>query len=360
VIIPHYPTFIPHKARNIPQKIMNRKINVLVTVPFSEKLQNTISAVSSRLSVSVYKARTANDIPADIWQQADVLYSGGILPAPEKAPNLKWVQFHFAGIDRVVNEPILQRNGMLITTLSGTHVPQMGEYVLMMLLSLGHKLPGLLELKKKGEWPNDRFDRFAPQELRGSTVGLVGYGSIGREIARLLQPFDVTVLATKWNAMQVQDQGYVPAGLGDPEGEFPRRIYPFQALRSMLAECDFVVVAVPLTENTQGLIGAEELAAIRETAYLVDVSRGGVIDHIALIRALKDKKIAGVALDVFPEEPLPPDSPLWKFPNVIISPHIAGNSSRYNQRAMALFVDNLNRYLAGEPLYNQFDTERGY
>lgn len=339
---------------------MNRKINVLVTVPFSEKLQDAMNAVSSRLSVSVLKARSASEISADVWQQTHVLYSGGVLPTPEQAPNLKWVQFHFAGIDRVVNEPILQRNGMLITTLSGTHVPQMSEYVLMMLLSLGHKLPGLLGLKKKGDWPNDRFERFTPQELRGSTVGLVGYGSIGREVARLLQAFDVTVLATKWNAMQVQDQGYIPTGLGDPDGDFPRRIYPFQALKSMLAECDFVVVAVPLTENTQGMISADELAAMKDTAYLVDVSRGGVIDHIDLIRALKDKKIAGAALDVFPEEPLPQDSPLWKFPNVIISPHIAGNSPQYNQRAVALFIDNLNRYLAGETLYNQFDIERGY
>jgi phosphoglycerate dehydrogenase-like enzyme len=360
-VIPHYPTFIPQKDQVIPQKtLMNRKINVLVTVPFPEKLQDTMNAVSSRLSVSMHKARSANDIPSDVWEQTHVLYSGGILPSPEQAPNLKWVQFHFAGVDRVVNEPILQRKDLLITTLSGTHVPQMGEYVLMMMLSLGHKLPGLLGLKKKSDWPNDRYDRFAPQELRGSTVGLVGYGSIGREVARLLQPFDVTVLATKWNAMQVQDPGYVPSGLGDPEGNYPRRIYPFQALKSMLAECDFVVVAVPLTEKTQGMIGAEEFAAMKETAYLVDVSRGGVIDHIALIRALKDKKIGGVALDVFPEEPLPQDSPLWKFSNVIITPHIAGNSPQYNQRAAALFIDNLNRYLSGEPLYNQFDVERGY
>jgi phosphoglycerate dehydrogenase-like enzyme len=128
----------------------------------------------------------------------------------------------------------------------------------------------------------------------------------------------------------------------------------------MLAECDFVVVAVPLTADTQSLIGAEELAAMKDTTYLVDVSRGGVIDHIALIRALKDKKIAGAALDVFPEEPLPKDSPLWKFPNVIITPHLAGNSAQYNQRAVALFAENLNRFLAGETLYNQFDVDRGY
>lgn len=339
---------------------MNPNINVLVTVPFPEKLLNILRAVSSRLNVTVRKARSADDIPADIWQQTDVLYSSGVLPSPKQAPNLKWVQFHSAGIDSVIENPILQQGSVIATTLSGVHAPQMGEYVLMMLLAMGHKLPALLSLKGKPDWPRDRFERFLPVELRGSTVGIIGYGSIGREIARLLQPFEVSILATKWNAMQIKDSGYSQAKLGDPNGDLPRRIYPFQALKSMISECDFVVVAVPLTPDTQNLIGAEELAAMKPTAFLIDVSRGGVIDHIALIRALKDKRIAGAALDVFPEEPLPQDSPLWKFPNVILSPHISGNSPQYNQRAVALFAENLNRYLTGEPLFNQFDVTRGY
>ena len=339
---------------------MSRNTNVLITIPFEEKLLNNLRAASSHLEISVHKARSADDIPAEVWRQTHVLYSGGIVPALDQAPNLKWIQFHFAGIDSLVNTPILQQAGIIVTTLSGAHAPQMGEYVVMMLLSLGHKLPDMLALKDKSDWPQDRFERFLPMELRGSTVGIVGYGSIGREVARLLQPFGVKVLATKWNAMQPQDTGYTPEGLGDPGGNFPHRIYPFQALKSMISECDFLIVAVPLTPKTNGLIGAEELSVMKPDAYLVDVSRGGVIDHIALIRAIKDKKIAGAALDVFPEEPLPENSPLWKFPNVIISPHISGNSPHYHQRAVALFAENLRRYLAGETPYNLYDVERGY
>jgi phosphoglycerate dehydrogenase-like enzyme len=339
---------------------MSRNTRVLITVPFDEKLIDALRAVSSLLEINLTKARTAEDIPADIWRQTDVLYSGGIVPQLEQAPNLKWIQFHFAGIDRLVNMPFLQQAGVIITTLSGAHAPQMGEYIVMMLLALGHKLPGLLGLKNKADWPPDRFERFRPRELRGSTVGIIGYGSIGRETARLLQPFGVTVLATKWNAMQPQDTGYTQEGLGDPPGDLPHRIYPFQAIKSMISECDFLVVAVPLTPSTQGLIGTEELAVMKPHTYLIDVSRGGVIDHIALIRALKDKKIAGAALDVFPEEPLPPNSPLWKFPNVIISPHISGNTPHYDQRAMALFIENMRRYLGGDPLHNRFEAERGY
>ena len=329
-------------------------------MPFEEKLIDALRAVSSHLEINVVKARTADDISADIWRQTNILYSGGIVPKLEQAPNLKWIQFHFAGIDRLVNTPILQQAGVIVTTLSGAHAPQMGEYVVMMLLALGHKLPGLMAIKSKFEWPQDRFERFRPMELRGSTVGIIGYGSIGREVARLLQPFGVTVLATKGNAMQPNDTGYTQEGLGDPNGDLPHRIYPFQALKSMISDCDFLVVAVPLTPDTRGLIGAEELGVMKPHTYLVDVSRGGVIDHIALIRALKDKKIAGAALDVFPEEPLPPNSPLWKFPNVIISPHISGNTPHYDQRAMTLFIENMRRYLAGEALHNQFEVERGY
>jgi len=272
-------------------------------------------------------------------------------------PLMFWL---FAGIDQHIDAPILQQPGIVATTLSGAHAPQMGEYVLMMMLALGHKLPDILSLKGKADWPRDRFERFSPTELRDCTVGIIGYGSIGREVTRLLQPFGATVMAAKWNAMQPQDNGYIQEGLGDPTGDLPRRIYPFQALKSMIAECDFLVVAVPLTSETTGLIGSEELEAMKPEAFLIDISRGSVIDHIALIRALKDKKIAGAALDVFPEEPLSKDNPLWKFPNVIISPHISGASPHYDQRAVALFSENLRRFLTGEPLFNQVDIKRRY
>ena len=128
----------------------------------------------------------------------------------------------------------------------------------------------------------------------------------------------------------------------------------------MLKECDFVVVTTPLTQDTRNLLGPSELAVFKPTAYLIDIGRGGVIDQAALITALREHKLAGAALDVFPEEPLPADSPLWKLPNVILSPHIAGYSSAYDARAVALFAENLTRYLAGLPLYNQIDIAKGY
>jgi phosphoglycerate dehydrogenase-like enzyme len=128
----------------------------------------------------------------------------------------------------------------------------------------------------------------------------------------------------------------------------------------MLKECDFVVLCVPLTKDTQGLISLEQLAAMKSTAFLIDVSRGGVINHADLIVALQEEQIAGATLDVYPEEPLPEDNPLWKFPNVILTPHIAGMSRYYDQRAVTLFVENLSRYLDGQNPLNLIDLQRGY
>ncbi len=335
-------------------------IETLVTVPFPEKLLNRLQSISPKLNVSSMLVARAEDIPAETWARTEILYSTSILPTPEQVPALRWVQFHFAGIDRYVNHPLFQKDDLMITTLSGAAMSQMAEYALSMLLALGRKIPALGYSQKKSEWPKDKYERFTPFELRGKTVGIVGYGSIGRQIARLLQPFGVTVLAAKYNAKQPQDYGYTIDGLGDPQGDLVQRIYPFQAVASMLKECHFVVVTVPLTAQTRGLINAKALNALKPGAYVVDISRGGVIDQAALLDGLKSGKLAGAALDVFPEEPLPSNSPLWQMPNVIITPHISGSSPHYEERAVELFSENLHRYLGGLQLYNLFDRQRGY
>lgn len=339
---------------------MTTPVEVLITLPFSEELLSQLRGVSNRIKITVFKANKPEEVPADIWEHTEVLYTNRVLPTSEQAPNLRWIQFHWAGIDHAVDAPILQKPDVSVTTLSGAAASQLAEYALMMLLALGHKLPDLIANQKKAEWPRDRWERFNPVELRGSNVGIVGYGSIGRQISRLLQEFGSTVLAVKRDAMHPEDAGYTPEGMGDVSGDMVSRLYPPQAIRSMFRDCDFVVVTVPLTKETHHIIGAEELAALKPSAYLVDISRGGVIDPAALLVALRDRKIAGAAIDVFPEEPLPPENPLWKLPNVIITPHISGNTPYYDQRSVMLFAENLHRYLAGLPLYNRYDQEKGY
>lgn len=340
--------------------MMSNPVEVLITLPFSEALVKQIGEVSPRLHIHAMVARKVDEVSPELWAQVEVLYTNRVLPTQEQAPRLAWIQAHWAGIDHAVDAPILQRPDLIVTSLSGTSAPQMAEHALMMLLALGHHLPEAFQHQRRAEWPAGRWELFSPVELRGSTVGIIGYGSVGRQIARLLHAFEATVLATKRDVMHPEDTGYTLEGLGDPGGDLVHRLYPPQALRSMLKECDFVVVSVPRTPATLNLLGADELAVLKPGTALVDISRGGIVDHAALIPLLRDRKLAGAALDVFPNEPLPTDSPLWKLPNVIITPHVAGFSPRYDERAVALFVENLRRYLAGLPLYNRLQLEKGY
>ncbi len=334
-------------------------VPVLLTLPFPEKLIDRLRAVSPRLRLHVEPAQTAQDLSADLLGEIEVLYTQRVLPDPEAVPNLRWIQFHFAGVDHTESHPLL-RSKIQVTTLSGAAMPQMAEFALMSILALGRRLPFIMADKAKKHWAEDRFERFRPMELRGSTVGVVGYGSIGREIGRLCKAFGAQVLAAKRDLMRLEDDGYAIEGTGDPRAEQVDRLYPPQALGSMVSLCDFVVVTVPLTADTRGMIGKTIFARMKATAFLIDVSRGGVVDHGALIEALSEKRLAGAALDVYPLEPLPESSPLWDMPGVIVSPHVAGASGQYYERATELFAENLQRYLTGRPLLNRYDPARGY
>jgi phosphoglycerate dehydrogenase-like enzyme len=335
------------------------EIRVLVTVDMPDALLERLRNVSPDLQIYLFPTGDAADIPEEQLGEVEVLYTRQALPEPELVPNLRWVQFHWAGIDDFTDHSLL-RSEVKITTLSGAAVPQMAEFVLTMMLAAARKLPQMLADQREKAWAENKFTRFRPLELRGSTVGIVGYGNIGREIARLCRSFGAEVLTTKRDLKQLEQEGYTPEGMGDPDAELPERIYPPQALPSMAAECDFVVITVPLTPGTRGLVDAKVFESMKQTAYLVDVSRGGVVDHGALVEALREGQIAGAALDVYPVEPLPDSSPLWDLPNVILSPHVAGTSAKYLERAAELFAENLRRYVANEPLLNLYDPQHGY
>jgi phosphoglycerate dehydrogenase-like enzyme len=349
---------------------MSEQIQVLITLPLNEELKAELEEVSERLSITHLPTRQGSPIPEEVWEKTEVLYTMRTLPEnKEAAPNLKWVQCFFAGVDALVDAPIFKKKEendeketkkIILTSMSGANASQVAEHVMMMMMALGHSVPDFLSLQSRNEWMTDKAARYQPQELRDSTVGIVGYGSVGRQIARLAQAMGANVLATKKDLMHPEDTGYSPQDIGDPEGDFFTRLYPPEAIRSMFKECDFVVITIPLNKDTKDLIGAGQLAALKPSAFLVDVSRGGIVNHKSLIQALKDNRLAGAAIDVFPEEPLPADSPLWAMSNVILTPHIAGFSPFYDQRALALFIENLNRYLDKEPLLNQVDLDRGY
>lgn len=334
-------------------------IKVLVARSFLKELMEKLSNVSPRLSITVREASSAAEL-ADLMETVEVLYTGQVLPHPQDAPRLRWVQLHWAGIDHLKDEPLYTDSDVVFTTASGIHAVNVAEYVMAQILAFSHHLPRMFKDKLDATWPEDRWARYVPKELRGAVLGIIGYGSIGREVARLGQAFGMKVLAVKRNLRRLADDSYILPGTGDPEAEIPERIYPVQALHSMLHECDYVVLTVPLTEETRHLVDAAALAAMKPTAFLVNVSRGGVVDEKALTTALEKGNLAGAALDVFGTEPLPPESPLWKLPNVLISPHVSGFTPYYDERATELFAENLRRFVVGEPLLNVVDRARGY
>ncbi|MBN1231689.1 MAG: D-2-hydroxyacid dehydrogenase [Anaerolineales bacterium] len=336
------------------------KTEVLIAFNISEKRAKKIEEQFPSINLHVVPAKTAEEIPDDLWEKTEVLYTENVFPVQSKAPALRWIQLNWAGIDGFTDIPILYDKRISVTNMSGANAIQVAEFIIAMILALGHHIPKLIANQKESEWPKDKWQQLQPVELFGSTVGIIGYGSIGRQVARLSHSAGASVLATKKDMMNPKDTGYTPENVGDPEGDYFQRLYPVQAVSSMVSDCDFVVVTTPLTKETTGLVNEKVLQKMKSSAFLIDISRGGIVNHNALIDALKNGVIAGAALDVFPEEPLPEDSPLWKMDNVIISPHNSGNSKEYMKRAVDLFSENLSRYLDKTPLYNVVNLEKGY
>ncbi len=337
-------------------------INVILKVDFSDEIVSDIRAVSPRLHVE----RHFSKVPDKLWPTADILYSTGPLPTPDQVPRLRWVQLHSAGIDHIRDNPLLAAENISFTTSSGIHAVQMAEYCLGMMLAFNLKIPTMLKHQARSEWQSrppgssDAHDLYNPHELRGQTLGIAGYGSIGRELARIARAMGMTVLATKRDLMNLRDDDYAEPGTGDPTGDVPDRLYPAEALASMARECDFLVSTLPMTDATKHQINAQVLAQMKPSAVLINVGRGGVIDEPALIEALSSGKLGGAGLDVFEQEPLPPESSLWKLENVIISPHVSGASVNYHRKAANLFIENLHRFLEGQQLMNLVSKSRGY
>ena len=339
---------------------MNDERQILITVQFSQEQLDELDSLATDFKVVSRPLSQGQELPEEEWASVEILYTIRVLPQPEQAPKMRWIQFHLAGIEEHLDQPILRQVSVQATSLSGANAPQVAEHALALMLALGHHLPEMVADQSRNQWATQRSQRYVPKELLNSTVGIIGYGSVGQQLARLLQSFGVTVLASKRDLLKAQSTDYQVDGQGDPAADLPRRLYPGKALRSLLKECDYVVVTVPLTQETRGMLGAKQLSAMKPSAILVDVSRGGVVDQEALIHALEKGQFAAAGLDVFAEEPLPADSRLWDLPNVLISPHVAGLSPHYVERAFTLFKENLRRYVDGEELLNKIDLERGY
>ncbi|HKB27523.1 MAG TPA: D-2-hydroxyacid dehydrogenase [Candidatus Limnocylindrales bacterium] len=269
------------------------------------------------------------------------------------APKLRWVHSATSGVERALT-PTARARGIVVTNARGVFSRPIAEHVLLMILALSRRLPQLLELQRERTW-----QPLEGRELRDLTVGIVGYGSLGRSVAALLTAFGSRIIATRRRPAAAED----PDVGGDddfPVAPHLEAVYGPGDLHRLLAESDVVVLAAPLTPETENMIDERAIAAMKPDAWLINVARGRLIDEGALIRALREGRIGGAALDVFREEPLGPGSPFWDVPNLVVTPHTAWSSARVLDRSVDLFCDNLRRFRSGEPLRNVVDPSAGY
>lgn len=282
---------------------------------------------------------------------ADVFYGWHCPPELlSQAPRLRWIQAASAGVERNLSADILARD-IALTNAAGVAASTIAEHTLGVMLALCRNLHVATRLQGEGRW--DRLAVMAGigtpiREFRGSRVAVLGLGPIGTAVAESAAALGAAVRGLRRAPTAVSPPRLFEAVVG-PDGLGP-----------LLAWGDFVVVALPHTPETAGLIGIGELTRMGPEAYLVNVARGPIVDEVALVDALRQGLIAGAALDVFDQEPLPASSPLWSLPNVIVTPHVAGARPRYLERALDLFMDNLERHLARKPLLNLVDPRLGY
>jgi len=278
-----------------------------------------------------------------LLSRAEIVYT---LKLPERllerAPGLKWVQTISTGVEKVLTDELI-RSDVVVTNMSGIHEVTMSEFVLMLMLMFAKGAPTSFYQQIEG-----RFKWFPMKVLPGRTVGIVGLGRIGKDVARVSKLHGMRVVGTSRTAMATDAFENVD------------EVMPLSRLNDLLGQSDFVVLALPLTAESANLIGEAELEVMNAEGYLINVSRGGIVDEPVLVKALEEGWIAGAGLDVFETEPLSPDSPLRHLRNVIFSPHVSGDIAEYDVGAAGLFADNLRRYLADEPLLNVVDKARGY
>jgi phosphoglycerate dehydrogenase-like enzyme len=322
----------------------NRETTVVVLGNPNEKALDALHALES--DAKIVKGKTASDCAAAL-AEARVLFnwSGSreeVRNAMLTGPKLEWIHARYAGLDKLLF-PELIASSIPLTNGVGVFSQSLGEFVILGALYFAKDIPRMLRAKARREW-----DVFNVAEVSKQTMGIVGYGDIGRAVARRAKALDMRVFGLRRNAAP------------RPGDEFVDRVYPTAELHTMLPECDYVVVAAPLTPETNHMISTREFERMKPEAIIMNVGRGPVIDEAAMVEALRSKQIRGAALDVFEEEPLAESSPLWGMENVLISAHTADHTKDWLGDAANFFIEQFARWRRGEPLKNLVDKQAGY
>lgn len=308
---------------------------------FAERLRADFPQLSV-VQLSDYKRLDAEILDAEI------LVAWSIRPEQVKAAkNLRWIHSPAAAVHQLMF-PELVASDIVLTNAREVHGPVVAEHVIALIFALAKKIPGSVELQQKHIWGQQILWDQVPRvrEVAGATLGLVGLGAIGRPVLRAAKALGMRVIAVR---------EHLEKGSDGADAVFD----PVQ-IDELFRQSDYVVLAAPVTESTRAIANAERLALMKPTACLINVGRGPLVDEAALAAALREKKIGGAALDVFPKEPLAADSPLWDLPNLLITPHTAALTDKLWERHYALVSENLRRYLDGQPLLAVVDKRKGY
>jgi len=295
-------------------------------------------------------------LPSDIEQSVQVILSC-YLPANFKsAKNLRLIQIPSAGYSQLGGHNLPAHN-VRACNAAGVFDPPIAEWNISMMINLARDIRGMIRNQESGIW--DRPAKFQ-REIAGSVVGFWGYGGLARETTRLCKSMGMTVHVLARSGVKSREATYVVPGRGDPEGKLPDKVFSPAEKDAFLNSLDFLVIAMPLTGQTQGLIGEAELRALPRHAFLLNPARGPIVQEQALLRALREGWIAGAALDTHYYYPMPADHPLWRFPNVIMTPHISGSTATqtYDQRVWDIFLINMQRFADGEPLLNELTAKQ--
>jgi len=313
-------------------------LKILVSFNLDEEYVERIR--SCLVGIDVKKDSDPSELLSEI-RDAEVLLAGRFNSQMfAAAKKLKWVQAIAAGVDRFLFTEFVCSD-VILTNARGVHPAQVSDHVLALILAFSRKLNRFMKSQHEQKWT-----RLQCEELQGKVLGIVGLGAIGREIARKAKCFGMRVLA-------------VDRDVAVPPTSVDELLRP-PALSTLLKQSDFVALSVPLTRETEGLIGEPELTTMKRDAIVINVSRGGIVREQALVKALREGRIGGAGLDVFEEEPLPSSSELWGMENVIVTPHVAGSTPRYWARVCDIFCENLKRYASGQPLINVINKKAGY
>lgn len=342
-----------------------RRIPVLIATPIQDDLVRRIRAVDPSLDV-VYrpdligKPRTPADHAPPVertaaqqkeWEallaKAEVLFDIDPPSAArlrDRAPQLRWIQSTSSGVGEWIERLGIGGSAVTVTNAAGVHATALAEYVVLAVLYFAKRMPKLL-----GERAGHKWEMHSVQTLPGKTIAIISLGRVGRDVARLCKGLGLRVLGTRRNPQE-----------GDAERFGIDGVFSFDQWPDVIPTCDYVVLIVPLTDATRGMFGRPQINAMNGSAVLINIARGAIVDEPALIEALRERRIAGAALDVFSVEPLPPSSPIWELDNVLFTPHNISAADDENYAIVDIFVDNLQRYLARKPLANVVDHRLGY